>query len=86
MDQGGQGAADVGMLSAGMAEVADQLGLAIEAMGFMRASVGPDFAGTRLDGAGDECAGDRVAQCIEFAAHAIPRCRTATLCGAAAAC
>ena len=74
------------MLSAGVAEFADQLGLAIEAMGFVRAPVGPDFAGARLDGAGDERAGDRIAQCIEFPAHAIPRCRTATLCGAAAAC
>jgi hypothetical protein len=66
-----QSAMDVRMLAAGMAEVADQLGTAVKAFRFLRVPVRA-FAGLGFYRSADNAAADRIADCLEFADHALP--------------
>jgi hypothetical protein len=65
MEEGGQRAVDMRPLAAVKAILAGELGPAIEAIPFMRMTVGLPRA--RLDGAADHAARDRVANCFEIA-------------------
>ena len=60
------------MLPAGVAELADQLGPAIEAMGFAGPSVAADLARARLDGAPGKAAGHGIPKRLQIAHPAPP--------------